>query len=320
MSKPIKSNLAVGSQAMLSKQEFQGLGKVPPAIEWLANIENEKTQQAYKMDIGQFTYFLGIEKPDDFRQVKRAHIIAWRDSIKNTGVSPATVRRKMSALSSLFDYLCEKNSIEGNPVNGVKRPTEGANVGKTPALSYEQAKKLFNAPPEETVKGLRDRAILATFLHHAPRKMEVAQLRLKDIQDREGIKHFTFHGKRGKIRYVAINPVALKRIDDYLKAIKRSDPKDYLFTPINNRSTQDLNKSLSPKSLYDVVLKWGRKVGIDNLSVHALRATSATLALKSGAEIVEVQEWLGHSDISTTRMYDKRRFDVEDSPSFKVNL
>jgi integrase/recombinase XerD len=76
----------------------------------------------------------------------------------------AMVRRKLSALSSLFNYLCEKNAVAHNPVKGVKRPVANTNEGKTPALSNEQARRLLEAPPEDTLKGKHDQALLAAYL------------------------------------------------------------------------------------------------------------------------------------------------------------
>jgi len=70
------------------------------------------------------------------------------------------IRRKLSALSSLFDYLCERNAVSGNPVDGVKRPMANGNEGSTPALGNAQARKLLEAPPANTLKGVRDRAML----------------------------------------------------------------------------------------------------------------------------------------------------------------
>jgi site-specific recombinase XerC len=69
-------------------------------------------------------------------------------------LAPATVRRKLSALSSLFDYLCERNAVTGNPVDGVKRPMANGNEGSTAALGDAQARKLLEAPPAGTLKGL----------------------------------------------------------------------------------------------------------------------------------------------------------------------
>jgi len=70
------------------------------------------------------------------------------------------------------------------------------------------------------------------------------------------------------------------------------------------------------------VKRYAREVGlaelVPGLCVHSLRATAATNALAHNADIAKVQEWLGHSDISTTRMYDKRQSRPEDSPTFKI--
>src|SRR6202042_3104026 len=102
-----------------------------------------------------------------------AHVIAWRKNMERRGLEPTTIRRKLSALSSLFDYLCERNAVAGNPVDGVKRPMASGNEGSTPALGDAQARKLLNAPPEDTIKGNRDRAILATLLYHGMRREEL---------------------------------------------------------------------------------------------------------------------------------------------------
>jgi integrase/recombinase XerD len=90
--------------------------------------------------------------------VADAHVIAWRKDLEARGLSPASIRRKLSALSSLFDYLCERNAVSGNPVDGVKRPIANGNQGSTPALGDAQGRKLLEAPQADTLKGVRDRA------------------------------------------------------------------------------------------------------------------------------------------------------------------
>jgi hypothetical protein len=67
--------------------------------------------------------------------------------MERRGLAPSSIRRKLSALSSLFDYLCERNAVAGNPVDGVKRPMSNGNEGNTPALGTVQARKLLEAPP-----------------------------------------------------------------------------------------------------------------------------------------------------------------------------
>jgi site-specific recombinase XerD len=116
-----------------------------------------------------------------FRVVTRAHLSAWRKDLERRGCEGSTIRRKLSAVSSLFEYLCERNAVVHNPVKGVKRPKANNNEGLTPALSDEQARLLLNAPPADTLKGKRDRAILATLLYHGLRREELCRLRVRDL-------------------------------------------------------------------------------------------------------------------------------------------
>ena len=77
---------------------------------------------------------------------------------------------------------------------------------------------------------------------------------------------------------------------------------------------------LQPSGVYRMVKRYGLQVGIavDRFGPHAARATAATNALDAGADIAKVQEWLGHANVSTTRVYDHRKTRPEDSPTFKV--
>src|SRR5216683_3087794 len=126
--------------------------------------------------------FTGIRQPTELRSITRAHVIAWRKHLESRALAPSSIRRKLSALSALFDYLCERNAVAGNPVDGVKRPMSNSNEGSTPALGDAQARKLLDAPPEDTLKGLRDRAILATLLYHGIRCEELCRLLVRDMQ------------------------------------------------------------------------------------------------------------------------------------------
>lgn len=307
----------------LTAKQFQQLAEVPPELEWFANISSEKTRQAYQNDIRAFTQFVGIQNPVEFRIVTRSHVIAWRKALEAKNFSVASIRRKLSALSSLFDYLCEHNAVTHNPVKGVKRPMANNNEGKTPAISNDQARKLLETPPEETLKGRRDRAILATLLYHGLRRQELCNLRVKDYQRRSGVMMFHVHGKRKKERFIPVEPKTQRLITEYLEMAGHDELESALFRPVKNNATGILNKPLNPRSVYrDVVMFYAKKIGITldthGFCVHSLRATAATNALDHKADIAKVQEWLGHANVSTTRLYDKRHNRPEDSPSFKV--
>jgi site-specific recombinase XerD len=308
----------------LTRTQFDKLSDIPLEEEWLANITNAKTQRAYKSDVREFITYTGLRDYAELRSVVRSHVIAWRRDMESRKLEPSSIRRKLSALSSLFDYLCERNAVSGNPVDGVKRPMANGNEGSTPALGDRQARKLLEAPAADTLKGIRDRAILATLLYHGIRREELCTLRVKDLHSRQGVMHFRVAGKGDKIRFVPINAAALRLIEEYLGvAGHRKDVEGALFRPVKNNRTGHLDRPLDPASVYrNIVRKYGLETGIsaevNGLCVHSLRATAATNALSHECDIAKVQEWLGHANVSTTRLYDRRKSKPEDSPSFRV--
>jgi len=96
-----------------------------------------------------------------------------------------------------------------------------------------------------------------------------------------------------------------------------------LFRPVANNRTGTLDRHLDPGSIYrNILMKYAKETGISGeaigICVHSTRATGATNALANGADLAEVQEWLGHENISTTRLYDRRKMRPEDSPTFHV--
>ncbi|MCH5633815.1 tyrosine-type recombinase/integrase [Pseudomonas syringae pv. syringae] len=311
-------HLPIGDRR-LSALEFQQLASVPAAFEWFANIDNPRTRRAYQIDLEDFCSFVGLTGAEEFRVVTRAHVLAWRAQLETRGLAGATIRRKLAALASLFDHLLENNAVAGgNPVHGVKRPRIETNEGKTPALGDNQAKLLLTAPDSWTLKGIRDRAILAVLLYHGLRREEAAQLMTGDLQDRRGIKHLQVRGKGGKTRYLPLHPVAAERIYAYLERDDQREPgSGPLFRSIRGRTA---GRAVTGNGIYKVVAQWAHAAGIqvDGLGVHGLRATAATNALEHDADIAKVQVWLGHANISTTRLYDRRGQRPEDSPTFKV--
>ncbi|MHC8297680.1 tyrosine-type recombinase/integrase [Pseudomonas sp. LB3P58] len=304
----------------LTAAEFQGLATVPAAVEWFANLANPRTRRAYQSDIEDFCGFIGLHTPEQFREVTRAHVLAWRGQFEQRGLSGATQRRKLAALASLFDHLLDSNAVAGgNPVHGVKRPKIETNEGKTPALADYQAKALLEAPDPSTLKGLRDQAILAVLLYHGLRREEASRLQVDDLQQRRGLQHLRIHGKGGKLRYVPLHPVAAERLHTYLEASGHhlEQEKAPLFRPLRGPKT---GVGISAEGIYALVGQYAKAAGIAvaGLGVHGLRATAATNALEHEADIAKVQAWLGHANISTTKLYDRRHARPEDSPTFKV--
>ena len=110
---PVRRTL---ERRLLSSAQYRHLADVPAEAEWFANIASAGTRRIYKIDIRDFMGFVGIVKPEEFRTVTRAHVIAYRDELLRRQLQGATIRRKLAALSSLFEYLCERNAVPVNPV------------------------------------------------------------------------------------------------------------------------------------------------------------------------------------------------------------
>lgn len=123
------------------------MATVPAAVEWFANLDNPRTRRAYQGDIQDFCQFIGLHTPEQFRDVTRAHVLAWRSALEGKALSGASIRRKLAALASLFDHLLERNAVAGgNPVHGVKRPKIDSHEGKTPALGDTRPKPCSTHP------------------------------------------------------------------------------------------------------------------------------------------------------------------------------
>ncbi|MGE3308460.1 MAG: tyrosine-type recombinase/integrase [Limisphaerales bacterium] len=310
-----------GGAHALNPTDFERLRHVPPLLEWLANIENPNTRRAYRNAVADFMAFAGVKNWDALATITRAHVIAWRRQMTHRHLKPASIRRKLSSLSELFDFLTDQDAVDSNPVDGVKRPAEGANEGKTPALSDAQAKRLLAAPPANTLKGKRDRAILAVLLYHALRRGELSGLRVRDYAPRRGVACLAIHGKGSRIRYLPVHPSASALLEEYLDAAgHRADSDGAIFRPVRNpRGTTE--RPLTGSAIYTHVVKhYATAAGIPTVAIrpHGLRATAATNALEHGADIAKVRDWLGHRTVSTTQLYDKRSTCPEDSPTFKV--
>ena len=219
---------------LLTAAEFHRLADVPPEVEWFANLSNPSTRRAYENAVGDFMRFAGIERPEEFRTVTRAHIIAWRDELGRRGLGGSTIRHRLASLASLFEYLCNKNAVTHNPVKGVERPKTENGEGKTPAIGDHQARELLGAPIDDSVKSKRDRAMLSTLLFHALRREELCKLKVKDARyTRKGVVHLKVSGKGGNIRYQPLHPGIQTLIHDYLAAAGHdADDNGALFRPI----------------------------------------------------------------------------------------
>lgn len=312
----MKSEISVikpTSNQLAHKQSlFDSIAELPAGDKWLASISNPNTRRAYQADINSFLSTLGIHTEVQFLTVEPGHISKWIETLKANEQSPATIRRKTAAVSSMYHFFCQNNLLRINPAATVLRPKVESYEGKTPTLSDIQARQLLDAADTSTLKGKRDAAILSLLLYHGLRRDEVAKLQGKHVTHSiRGVLHIVVQGKGGKIRYIPIQAQTLRLIKKYTKeAGHAEDQNGALFRAIDPHTKLSARntKGLSTNAIYVIVTKYLGDMGLDKqgFGPHALRATAATNALENKTDMSRVQDWLGHAHISTTRMYDRR--------------
>jgi site-specific recombinase XerD len=297
---------------------LQFLQSIPEEEVWLAGQLSPHTRRAYKADVQHFVRMLRIRSADELRQVSRAAVIHWQNRMKDTGTKPRTIRRRLSALSSLFSHLITHRAADTNPVRDIKRPRVNRKQGTTRAFSSKEARKILDAPDSTTLLGLRDRAILSVGLQAGPRRSEIASLKVKDFHTNAGYKSLHFIRKGGEDLSLAINPQTAQRIEDYLAASGHGAEIDApLFQNHRARNHDHAHQHLNPQAIDRILRKYARSVGLSRgYSAHSMRATFITTALNNGASLEDVQRDVGHADPSTTKLYDRRGYNPEKSASF----
>lgn len=264
-----------------------------------------------------------ITSPEELRKIDHRAVMAWERLMREEeGKEATTVRRRLAALSSLFTHLVKFGVVEQNPVREVERPAVNRREGMTLAFSQKQARRILDTPPEKTVHGLRDRAILSMGLQVGLRRAEIASLKVGDFHMSRGYDSLKVVRKGGKKGSLAIHPQTAQRIQDYLEKAEHSEDLDGpLFRPVRgNQKAQEPFRHLHPDEIDRILRKYARRIGLARgYSAHSMRATFITTALDNGASLEDVQRAAGHADPSTTKLYDRRGYNPEKSASFFAN-
>lgn len=282
------------------------LGKY--AREYLEYLEIErgrslKTIENYERYLTRFLIASGAKDPKDIDDELVRSFRLWLNR-QEAGVRAGrieTLKKKtqnyyLIAIRSFLKYL-RKRGVESYAPEKI----ELAKVAERTIdlLSSEDLKRLLEAPNGDSLKELRDKAILELFFSTGLRLSELCALQRDIDLTRDEI---SVRGKGEKVRVVFISEDAKKAITAYLK--KRTDMDDALFASDTKRTREDGSSRLTPRSIERMVKHYAAKAGImDKVTPHILRHSFATDLLYNGADIRSVQMMLGHSNISTTQIY-----------------
>ena len=315
----IKNTPKQNMKTEITKINTTDLAFIPEESLWLANFTSEKTKRTYQAAVSEFLKFHTIETIEALRRVSAGHLITWRDELIQSGASARTVNNRMSALSSLFNHLCEKQLVQINPVNGLKRPRVNQDRVETPILTKYQVREMLDMPDTTTLKGLRDAAILHVLFYCGCRASEVTTLKVKDFFEDGGYWVLDFTIKGGKKNRLAIHHEAQIALRKYLAEVEHgSDRKAFLFQKTKKPLT---GKKLSYNTIEQVFRHYAKACQLPaGVTAHSARATLITEALLNNCSLEDVQASVAHADISTTKMYDKRVRGYKESASFKVHF
>src|SRR5208283_5434408 len=291
------------------------LAEIPEEDIWLAKQKSKRTRRAYKLDVQHFMRTLHITSYDELRQADHRAVIAWERIMREIDqAEPSTIRRRLAALSSLFKHLKRHRHVENNPVADVERPAINRREGSTLAFSKADAAKLLNTPAEDTIEGLRDRAILSVGLQVGLRRAEIAALSVEDLHQNRGFDSLRIVRKGGRRDSHAIHPNFAQRIRAYLDAAGHAGDLDGpMFRPLShNRNGKESRRHMDPDAIDRVLRKHATAIGLTRgYSAHSMRATFITTALENGATLDDVQRAAGHSEPGTTKLYDRRGYNPE---------
>jgi site-specific recombinase XerD len=259
--------------ARITDAGLAALRAVPEDQIWLANQRSWATRRAYRDDVAEFLAFFGITESAQLPRVDSRAVIAWRLHLEGKGHKAATIRRKLAALSSLFAHLVERHIVGVNPVRDIARPRLSRRTGTTPAFSPAQARQLLDAPPLDSLQGLRDRAILAVGLQVGARRSEIAHLRVRDFHQTGGFHSLRLLMKGGTDNTVTVHEAVAQRISDYLAAAGHGDDLDGpLFRPVRSgREVDDPRRHLLPQMIDIIMKKYVRQLGMGRgFSAHSM--------------------------------------------------
>lgn len=270
-------------------------------IDFVEHLKVEKrsshnTLQAYERDLRRFIVYATDKNISCFSNIKVETIKEYKTHLTQTGLSVATVSRALSALRSLFQYLLSIGIIDYNPAREIsndKAEKKGPQV-----LTSKEIELLLSQPSLDNVKGIRDKAMLEVLYATGIRVSELINLNLDDVNIQLS---FIRCGDSDKERFIPIYPLAVKALTNYIEKSRKmliihiEEPS--LFVNITG-------ERMTRQGFWKILKSYAQSAKIyKDITPHTLRHSFAAHLLENGADIHDIKEILGHSDISSTQRY-----------------
>src|SRR5579871_5800234 len=254
------------------------------------------TVAAYRLELAALAAYCGAEGINAWSALQIGHVRAFAAKSHADGLSPHSVQRRLSAVRSFLNFLCGEGVIRGNPAEGVQGPKRRRNL---PALlTVDQMETLLDGVNGSDPLAVRDRAIMELLYSSALRVSELVGLDVSDVDLRD--RTARVWGKGRKERIVTVGAKALEALQRWLplrrKVAQRTEPA--LFISRNA-------ERLTPRAVQERIAFWGRELlpMLPRVHPHMFRHSCATHLLESSRDLRAVQEFLGHSNITTAQIY-----------------
>ena len=280
-------------------------------------LPSENSRRAYGRHLEEFFIWHASE---DRPELNKALINRYVKTLRARKLSSSTINQKLSAIRKFASESEDNDLLDSKIANGIRAvkgvPFRGRRTGNW--LTREDAQKWLNAPDTRTLKGVRDRALLAVLIGCGLRRAEASILSFHHIEQREGRWAIVdIVGKRDKMRTVPMPSWAKATIDAW-KTVAHLE-SGFVFRRVN-KGDKLMGESITPQAIRDIVNSYAEKLENQGIASHDLRRTFAKLAHKGGSAIDQIQLSLGHDSIQTTEKYLGVEQDLTDAPCDHLGL
>jgi site-specific recombinase XerD len=283
----------------------------------LDSVSSPITKRVYNMALDEF---MGWFQQAPRAGFTKATVSAWRVSLEDRRLGSSSIIIRMSAIRKLAAEAADNGLLPPELAAGISRvksaKTQGIRVGNW--LSLRQAQALLSTPDITTIRGLRDRAILAVLLGCGLRRSEVAALTFTHLQQRDGRWCIVdLVGKHGRVR-TAPTPTWVKvAIDAW--AFPAGVSSGRAFRSVN-RADRVTGDALGEKVVWQLIKPYAEAAGVPGIAPDDLRRTCAKLCRAGGGELEQIQLLLGHASVQTTERYLGTKQDLVHAPNDVIKL
>jgi site-specific recombinase XerD len=271
-----------------------------------ANIRNRNTRLAYAQAVGDFFAWCEKRGLAELSRIEPSHVGAYIEQLQHTRAAPTT-KQHLAAIRMLFDWLVMGQVVKSNPASVVRGPKHVVKRGKTPILSPEEARELFESIRTDTVVGLRDRALIGVLIYSFARVSAVVSMRVEDYFPQGKRWWLRLHEKGGKYHEMPVHHTLEEYLGAYIKAAGiAEDKKGALFRTALKRTGVLSDRPLPRANAFHMIGRRAKEAGIQTeIGCHSFRATGITIYLLNGGSLEKAQMMAAHESPRTTKLYDR---------------